>query len=182
MFHDNKIGPNIITARHALAIDERRDDFKPTIWKQRPGVDIEQVWFAGCHSDIGGGLAPDEDGSRLSDYPLEWISDEAVKEGLKLTEHLASGLVLSEASKLNESYEGKWLLAGQHKRTITAYLKLHESVKIRYQQDPGCRPRKLVKRLGEPPVWGNLVATHSSGEESGAIGTARGVIGNRTES
>ncbi len=33
MFHDNKIGSNIVTARHALAIDERRDDFKPTIWK-----------------------------------------------------------------------------------------------------------------------------------------------------
>jgi uncharacterized protein (DUF2235 family) len=77
MFHDNKIGPNIVTARHALAIDERRDDFRPTVWKQRPEVDIEQVWFAGCHSDIGGGQRPDPDGSLLSDFPLKWIADEA---------------------------------------------------------------------------------------------------------
>ena len=46
VFHDNKIGPNIDIARHALAVDERRDDFEPTIWKRRPGTDLEQVWFA----------------------------------------------------------------------------------------------------------------------------------------
>ena len=157
MFHDNKIGPNIVTARHALAIDERRDDFKPTIWKQRPGVDIQQVWFAGCHSDIGGGLAPDKDGSRLSDFPLSWIAQEAIGCGLELAEHLDADIILNATSKLNESYEGKWHLAGQHKRTVTSYFKIHQSVKLRYEKDSDYRPEKLVARLGTPPKWEELV-------------------------
>jgi len=157
MFHDNKIGPNIVTARHALAIDERRDDFKPTIWKQRSGVDIQQVWFAGCHADIGGGLEPDADGSRLSDYPLQWITREAVGQGLSLAEHQEDDLVLSKTSLLHESYEGKWLLAGQYKRPVISYFKIHESVKMRYEADASYRPDKLVARLGSPPDWGELV-------------------------
>ena len=54
-FHDNKIGPNIDCARHALAVDEKRGDFEPTIWKRRPSLDLEQVWFPGVHTDVGGG-------------------------------------------------------------------------------------------------------------------------------
>ena len=47
MFHDNKIGPNITTARHALAIDERRDDFKPTIILHHPHTtDNAATWRA----------------------------------------------------------------------------------------------------------------------------------------
>jgi uncharacterized protein (DUF2235 family) len=157
MFHDNKIGPNIVAARHALAIDERRDDFKPTIWKQRPGVDIQQVWFAGCHADIGGGLKPDEDGSRLSDYPLQWIAQEASARDLKLADHLEKDLNLNKTAQLNESYTGKWLLAGEHKRSIRSYFDIHQSVKDRYDADSRYRPEKLVKRLGTSTGWGELV-------------------------
>lgn len=157
MFHDNKIGPNIVTARHALAIDERRDDFRPTVWKQRPGVDIEQVWFAGCHADIGGGHPPDSDGTQLSDYPLKWISDEAAGKGLSFSAHLAAGIKAKATSRLNESYEGKWLLAGQHKRTVLAYLRIHQSVKDRYEADPKYRPDKLVLRVASDTSWGDLV-------------------------
>ena len=32
---------------HAMAIDEQREDFEPTIWDSRPDVDLKQVWFAG---------------------------------------------------------------------------------------------------------------------------------------
>lgn len=157
MFHDNKIGPNIVTARHALAIDERRDDFRPTVWKQRPGVDIEQVWFAGCHSDIGGGQRPDPDGSLLSDFPLKWIVDEAAGKGLRFSEHLFTGLMPKATSQLHESYTGKWLLAGQHKRAVLTYLRLHQSVKDRYDADPGYRPEKLVQRIEKGSGWGELV-------------------------
>jgi uncharacterized protein (DUF2235 family) len=157
MFHDNKIGPNIVTARHALAIDERRDDFRPTVWKQRPEVNIEQVWFAGCHSDIGGGCPSDKDGTRLSDYPLKWITDEATGKGLSFSAHLASGMKSKPTSRLNESYEGKWLLAGQHKRAVLAYLKIHQSVKDRYEADPKYRPDRLVQRVESDTGWGELV-------------------------
>ena len=107
MFHDNKIGPNIVTARHALAIDEQRDDFRPTIWKQRAGVDIQQVWFAGCHADIGGGNPPDDDGAALSDWPLNWIVHEATEAGLQFAPHLAGRIRLNPTASVNESYRGK---------------------------------------------------------------------------
>jgi len=82
MFHDKKIGSNMLYARHAMAIDEKRDNFEPAIWKQRPRVDIKQVWFAGVHSDVGGGYTPDKGGIVAADYPLEWITKEAAKAGL----------------------------------------------------------------------------------------------------
>jgi uncharacterized protein (DUF2235 family) len=60
-FHDVTLSPIIENAFHALAIDERRDPFKPTLW-QLPAGDakpsrLRQVWFTGVHSDVGGGYA-----------------------------------------------------------------------------------------------------------------------------
>jgi uncharacterized protein (DUF2235 family) len=77
VFHDNKIGPNVDVARHALAIDERRDDFEPTIWKKRRGTDLAQVWFAGVHSDVGGGYPKMRGECLTCDIPLGWILREA---------------------------------------------------------------------------------------------------------
>lgn len=98
--------PSVRTFRHALALDERRRMFRVANWSQpqpfvpnrfRPAEtqdqDIEQRWFAGVHSDIGGGYREDE--SALSKIPLIWMVDEAVKAGLRITEanlaHLARG-------------------------------------------------------------------------------------------
>lgn len=92
-------------ARHALAIDEQRITFKPTIWTVADNVDSQQKWFAGAHSDIGGGYDSD-DGSRddeskkyadpasmlnikrysalLSESALSWMAEEASTGGLRL--------------------------------------------------------------------------------------------------
>ncbi|GKZ81422.1 hypothetical protein AnigIFM56816_005941 [Aspergillus niger] len=51
---------------------------------QSPSQDIEEVWFAGCHSDIGGGLKLDEDEDlALSHVPLVWMVQEAMRAGLR---------------------------------------------------------------------------------------------------
>ena len=67
-------------AYHALAIDERRTPFVPTLWmhKPKPGQTIEQVWFCGVHSDVGGGYP--ECGP--SDIALDWMIDKARGVGL----------------------------------------------------------------------------------------------------
>ncbi len=84
-FHDTSPSPVIEIGRHALAIDEKRDEFVPTLWtvpegpKQKLG-DIQQVWFAGVHSDVGGGYR----NHALADIPLRWMADEAQKAGLDL--------------------------------------------------------------------------------------------------
>ena len=90
-FYDTRMGGNARTARHALAIDERRADFAPRLWQPREGVDLRQVWFAGCHGDVGGGHAPDDDGSRIGDVALGWMLDEAERAGLGIEGHLREG-------------------------------------------------------------------------------------------
>lgn len=91
--------------RHALAIDERRRMFRPLHWKEpqlfksNPFVsdedaspqDIQQLWFAGVHSDIGGGYA--ENSSGAAKYPLAWMIDEARDVGLLFREVMVKRLV-----------------------------------------------------------------------------------------
>lgn len=74
-FHDVHLGPHVDVALHALAIDEKRGAFPPTLWERpkdeapRPHQTVEQVWFAGVHSNIGGSYSDD----RLSDITLDWM-------------------------------------------------------------------------------------------------------------
>jgi uncharacterized protein (DUF2235 family) len=88
-FHDMRIGESVLSARHAVAVDENRLGFPPTLWE---GVDeankrphcadgkqrYAQRWFIGTHGDIGGG-----EGSPLSAAPLKWIAEGAAECGLR---------------------------------------------------------------------------------------------------
>jgi Uncharacterized alpha/beta hydrolase domain (DUF2235) len=81
-FHDTDLSTRVHAAYQALAIDEKRRPFKPAVWSVQAdaGADqkVEQVWFSGCHCDIGGG---NEDHG-LSDIPLLWMVDRAKRHGL----------------------------------------------------------------------------------------------------
>ena len=69
-------------AFQALAIDGERNSFGPTPWTSGPRADqhVEQVWFAGVHSDVGGGY-PDP---ALAEIALLWMADRARERGLVL--------------------------------------------------------------------------------------------------
>ena len=73
-------------AYHALSIDDDRKWFHPTIWDSfnKKWQKVEQVWFSGSHTDVGGGFRE----SGLSDIVLEWMVQKTVPHGLKL--HLKS--------------------------------------------------------------------------------------------
>lgn len=81
-FHDTTPSRIVANAFHALAIDEYRDEYVPTLWTGRApkGATVEQCWFAGAHSDIGGGYAD----RRLADIPLVWMARKAEQCGLAL--------------------------------------------------------------------------------------------------
>jgi len=73
-FLDVELNPRIPHARHAVALDEMRGPFRPTLWADpAPGQDVRQVWFPGDHCDVGGGHAE----KQLSDTALEWMTREA---------------------------------------------------------------------------------------------------------
>jgi hypothetical protein len=74
-FHDVELGKKIDVALHAVAVDEKRSAFSPTIWVSEDGEPlsdrqtVEQVWFAGAHSNIGGSY----NDSTLSDIAFDWM-------------------------------------------------------------------------------------------------------------
>ncbi len=80
-FYDKHLDNAVWYARHAMSIDENRADFARVEWgsaknKGPPRPDsypdwLDQIWFVGVHSDIGGSYAENE--SRLSDIKLEWM-------------------------------------------------------------------------------------------------------------
>lgn len=82
---------NINHVRHALALEENRWAFKPRVYELdgelRPDQSFKQVWFAGAHSDVGGGYAPDIGGTSLSHVALHWMVAEAADVGLRLQPH-----------------------------------------------------------------------------------------------
>jgi uncharacterized protein (DUF2235 family) len=71
--------------RQAIAIDERRANFRSNLFRAGAGPsprDIKQVWFPGVHSDVGGGY--EESQSGLAKISLEWMAAEAASNGLIL--------------------------------------------------------------------------------------------------
>jgi uncharacterized protein (DUF2235 family) len=82
-FHDLQLSRWVDNACQALAIDEKRAPFKPAIWEQHPeakGQVLEQVWFAGTHSNVGGGYGH----TGLSDIALVWLASKAKSCGLEI--------------------------------------------------------------------------------------------------
>jgi uncharacterized protein (DUF2235 family) len=69
-FVDRKLSSAVRHGFHAMALDERRRDFPVTRWEEDDRV--EEVWFVGAHSDVGGGYAALESG--LSDIALDWMA------------------------------------------------------------------------------------------------------------
>lgn len=81
LFHDVTLSSWVDNAFQALAIDERRGPFLPCVWEQQPGASqrLEQVWFAGVHSNVGGGY-PD---AGLADVAFDWLRERAEQCGLE---------------------------------------------------------------------------------------------------
>ncbi|OUS08861.1 peptidoglycan-binding protein [Rhodobacterales bacterium 52_120_T64] len=81
-FHNYSLSPSVSNAYHALSIDDERQTFHPTLWDEdlRDYQTMEQVWFAGVHTDVGGGYAE----TGMSDIPLYWMINNAVKHGLRI--------------------------------------------------------------------------------------------------
>jgi uncharacterized protein (DUF2235 family) len=139
-FHDAGLSTIVATARHALAIDEMRQNFIPTLWTLEPGqqADLKQVWFAGAHGDVGGGYAH----AGLSDIALKWMIDEAREEGLEFRPDLDTQINPHHHGVLHNSVSGFFrrlktrprsfpLLSADNKGTL-----VHESVLARRDDPP----------------------------------------------
>src|SRR3712207_2609356 len=92
-FHDTKLSSKVKNAFQALAIDEKRGPFRPTLWEPHDGdvhpadQRLEQVWFSGVHCGVGGGYAD----TSLSDIALLWMVQRAQEGGLGLNRKPSPG-------------------------------------------------------------------------------------------
>lgn len=140
-FHDTDLSTTVDAAFQALAIDEKRGPFRPTLWTRSadsPKADsqqLEQVWFTGVHSDVGGGYPQRE----LSDIPLLWMVDRASRSGLAF-QHDAFTHRPDGAAAPSENDETLRSRTYVHQDPLG---QLHESRKGLYRAIP-----PFVRRLG----------------------------------
>ena len=168
-FLDPYLRHDMMNAFQALAIDENRRKFAPTLWTEsnplsmgppqikRPLSSVEQRWFVGAHANVGGGYPSDG----LPQVPLRWLAGKAESLGLALRDEIDVGdeaqtalVVDSYGSFLDGGYK---LVSGRYHRPIgaapvqsdnywvaTINETIDASVFKRWQNDPTYRPLGLT--------------------------------------
>lgn len=187
-FHDVQLSGIVRNAHHAVAIDERRTSFQPTLWatKQRgPGQVVEQRWFPGVHRDVGGGHV-DRDGRRytgLSDAAFAWMADRARAAGLALDEAYVAANVRPEHldSLASDTLRGFWRLR-PHVRYIGDPRVLPQEPAVealeRHRHPPArYRPENLLRFLEEPDAEQPGVVAPPRGRPDCRTTRCRGLAG-----
>lgn len=156
-FLDTTLHPSVKNAFQALAIDERRKEFPPTLWTSAPapGQTIEQVWFCGVHSDVGGGyaLSGGDDTTSLSDITLSWMMHKAQAAGVEilpaaLTQYTYPLAPQYALDQLHDSWTPLWGIPVPRKIPATA--SIANSVIVRCQTHGGYNPCNLTLQAGLP--------------------------------
>lgn len=131
--------PNAARIRHAVAIDERRRPFSEYLVELDPPKpdkpvtqSLEEVWFAGVHSDVGGTYP---DAPQLSTIALKWMLEGAVAEGMLVNERKVANVyatVTREAAAAPAHRNSPiWALAIWRRRRLPPGAVLHASVRER---------------------------------------------------
>lgn len=144
-FHDSTLCPNVDYAYHALSIDDQRLTFHPTLWdesKACPHQQVEQTWFAGVHTDVGGGYEK----RGLADVTLDWMLSRAKSAGLLLWNKHRVTLKPNPAGALHDSRQG--LLGKLYRHSVRSIekitekartkMRIHESV-FQRTANPNCK-------------------------------------------
>lgn len=152
-FHDTDLSSKVENAFHALAIDEKRKNFQAALWHKQAHTEnqtLEQVWFSGVHSDVGGGY-PEH---KLADIPLLWMLEKAEQCGLEFDKtKIEPPLHPNPLGEKHESYISFYKIFYAYFRPVDVALpnkgatneSLHPSVIERYKNDPTYRPPNLVE-------------------------------------
>ncbi len=153
-FHDTTLSRSVEFARHAVATDERRAAFTPTLWSNVASFNapnaperVIQAWFPGDHGGVGG-----DDFSRgLSNCALMWVVEGAETAGLTFAREPGSVLssALAEIDPIGAPLGAKGAsllkLAGARWRTgLTRFEDVHEAARLRYAGDANYRPQPLA--------------------------------------
>ena len=146
LFHDTEPSSIIKHARHAVAIDENRLDFEPSLWSKKEGMDIKQVWFAGVHTDIGGGYRD----RSLGDFAGQWLAREAQqlpdKQGLAFEPHFVNAFTPDFRGKQHNEFKGFYRIMRRSSiREVEPVI--HRSVKERWEDPQTAYKSRALKSL-----------------------------------
>ena len=180
-FHDVNLSSHVDNAFQALAIDERRPPFEPSVWRQQAharGQRLAQAWFPGVHANVGGGY-PD---TGLSDIAFLWLKNRAADCGLAFDDSQLSRAPRPDpAGVLRNSRTGFYRLLADFVRPISVggreatFEVVHPSAylreeRVRDYQPPNLPPKPLpseaVKEEGGSAEK-SARASLSAGEVSG---------------
>ncbi|HEX8327453.1 MAG TPA: DUF2235 domain-containing protein [Hymenobacter sp.] len=147
-FLDTGLNASVQAAYHALAIDEYRVPFQPTLWEQNPeqaaaGQVLEQVWFAGAHTNVGGGY----DDPGLSDITLNWMIEKAEHHGLRFEPAAVARLYPDSLGELRDSRAG-WLNKLFYRRKVARVMPERPECEDEAEEDKrqGCHVHHTVER------------------------------------
>lgn len=187
-FLDTTLNSKIRHGYHALAIDERRAQFQPTLWTApAAGQTMEQVWFVGVHSDVGGGepMAGNET-TALSDITLGWMMCKAKSLGVTFDVEVMKQYTIPLQSALAlDTLHTSWTIANglPIPRTIDKNAVISNSVVLRCQHDRSYRPQNLTfendllaKSYGGSDIVAALAeaATAATTSTAAAVGAVSG--------
>ncbi|MBC7132098.1 MAG: DUF2235 domain-containing protein [Roseovarius sp.] len=151
-FHNHHLGHTTRHGFHALALDETRRAYEPVLWECPPGFDghVEQVWFRGTHSDVGGQLCGFEAARPLANIPLVWMLERMEGCGLRLPEGWRARFEMDVHAPSTGTWRG-WskLLLRRGPRVVgrDPSERIHESVTGPLRN--GWRGPRLAGHLGE---------------------------------
>ena len=159
-FHDTQLSSQVVNAIQALAIDEQRSAFKPTLWTQGPDApatqNLKQVWFTGVHSEVGGGT----DDNALSDITLLWMIAEAERAGLRFRDGRPQAgwpepIAPNYAGELYDSRHGFFRLERPYHRLAQPPIETQ-----RGQAISSTAARRAAERIGDygPPGFAEYLA------------------------
>jgi uncharacterized protein (DUF2235 family) len=150
-FLDTNLHPDVLNAFQALAIDERRREFPPTLWTPPSppvaGQTLQQIWFSGVHCDGGGGYPE----TGLSDITLSWMMGNAKNLGVQFDPKVCAQFATLDAKNaLGQIHESWSIMWGFPKsRTVPNNSAVSNSVAIRCVYQSGYQPGNLALIDGE---------------------------------
>jgi uncharacterized protein (DUF2235 family) len=154
-FLDTSLHPDVQSAYQALAIDEARAQFPATLWTSAPapGQTLVQVWFSGCHGDVGGGTpqgGPVDNGTRLCDITLGWMIANAQAQGLVFNPAAIAPYGSFIAQTALDAINETWIpvFGPQKLRPVPANSSLSNSVALRVQYALTYTPGNLTLNSG----------------------------------
>ena len=148
-FHDHRLSPSIVNAFHALALDETRNAYEPILWECEKDWhgQVEQLWFPGAHSDIGGQVEEFQYARPLSNIPLIWMLEKAAMCGLPLPDGWQGRYITDPAGEMLNPYAGLsklFIFRAPRKACETPFDGLHISVEERQTALTDYQPKAMI--------------------------------------